>query len=379
MRDAHRWLPCTRALPAALVLASAVGVRPAGAQAIRTTLLGAGSREPVAGAFVVVTDTAGHEITRTLTDETGRVRFELVPGTYRLLVLRIGLARWRTAAFSLAAGDTVTTPIEAPETAVLLSEIAVHAERRCRLQPEEGTGAATLWEEARKALEATEWTIAHPVYRFRASRYVRIFGPVPDRPTTEERRQSAGYSTWPFVSLPAESLAAGGFAQPDSLGVVTYYGPDLPVLLSESFLGLHCFRVRRAEGARQDSLIGLGFEPVSGGRGRVDIAGVLWLDQRSAELRELEFRYTNLGRWSGRGATGLVVFERLPNRAWVIRRWSIRMPIPQVGPKPLVAGGMIPTAPVDTIGIAGYREEGGWVTVVLSARGRPVAVYPDEP
>lgn len=379
MRDAHRWRPCTRSVRAGLLLACAAGVRPAGAQAIRTTLLGAGSLEPVAGAFVVVTDTAGHEITRTLTDETGRVTLDVGPGTYRLLVLRIGLARWRTAAVTLAAGDTVTTPIEAPETAVLLSEIAVHAERRCRLQPEEGTGAATLWEEARKALEATEWTIAHPVYRFRASRYIRLYGPVADQPTSDERRQSAGYSTWPFVSLPAESLAAGGFAQPDSQGVVTYYGPDLPVLLSESFLGQHCFRVRRAQGNLQDSLIGLGFEPVETGRGRVDIAGVLWLDQRSAELRELEFRYTNLGRWAGRGATGLVRFERLPNRAWVIRRWSIRMPIPHVGPKPLVAGGMVPTAPIDTIGIAGYREEGGWITVVLSATGRTVAVYPDEP
>lgn len=377
MRDAQRWLPCTRSVGAALLLACAAAARPAGAQAIHTTLLGAGSREPVAGAFVIVTDTVGHEITRTLTDETGRVSLDVGPGTYRLVVLRIGLARWRTPAFTLAAGDTVTAPIDAPETAVLLSEIAVHAERRCRLQPEEGTGAATLWEEARKALEATEWTIDHPVYRFRASRYLRTYSPAADRPIAEERRQSAGYSSWPFISLPAESLAARGFAQPDSQGVVTYYGPDLPVLLSESFLGRHCFRVRRAEGPRQDSLIGLGFEPVATGRGRVDIAGVLWLDQRSAELRELEFRYTNLGRWAGRGATGLVNFDRLPNRAWVIRRWSIRMPIPHIGPKPLGAG--IPTGLLDTIGIAGYREEGGWITVVLSATGRTVAVYPDEP
>lgn len=377
MRDAYRGRPCTRLVRAALLLACAAGVRPAAAQAVRTTLLGAGSREPVAGAFVVLTDTAGREITRTLTDETGRVMLDVGPGTYRLLVLRIGLARWRTAAFTLTAADTVTAPIEAPETAVLLSEIAVHAERRCRLQPEEGTGAATLWEEARKALEATEWTIDHPVYRFRASRYSRTYGPVADRPTTEERRQSAGYSAWPFVSLPAESLAARGFAQPDSQGVVTYYGPDLPVLLSESFLGQHCFRVRRAEAPLQDSLIGLGFEPVATGRGRVDIAGVLWLDQRSAELRELEFRYTNLGHWADRGATGLVNFERLPNRAWVIRRWSIRMPIPHLGAKPLAAG--IPTGLLDTIGIAGYREEGGWITVVLSATGHPIAVYPDEP
>jgi hypothetical protein len=180
------------------------------------------------------------------------------------------------------------------------------------------------------------------------------------------------------VSLPAESLAARGFARPDSLGVTMYYGPDLPVLTSEVFLGQHCFRIRRAEGPSRDSLVGLGFEPVAG-RGLVDVAGVLWLDRQSAELRALEFRYTNLGQWAGRGATGLVVFERLPNRAWVIRRWFIRMPIPRVGPKPLQLGGLVPTAPIDTIGVAGYREEGGWITVVLSADGHTVAVFPDEP
>ncbi len=360
-----------------MLLACGAGVRALDAQAIRTTLLGAGSREPVAGAFVVVTDTMGREITRTLTDEIGRVRIDLAPGAYRLLVLRIGVARWRTPAFSLVAGDTMTVPIQAPETPVLLSEIAVRAERRCRLQPEEGSAAATLWEEARKALEATEWTIAHPVYRFQARRYVRVFGPAGDR-ISEERRETAGYSTWPFVSLAAESLSAGGYAQKDSLGVMTYYGPDLPVLLSETFLARHCFRVRRAPGELQYSRIGLGFEPVDG-RGHVDIAGVLWLDQRSSELRELEFHYTNLGWWAGSGATGLVVFERLPNRAWAIRRWSIRMPIPRVGRKSLMPGVMAPTAVIDTLGVAGYREEGGLVTVVLSASGRPVAAYPDEP
>jgi carboxypeptidase family protein len=377
MRDAPAWLPCTRRGVAAAILACGVGVRAAAAQAIRSTLVGAGSGEPVSGAFVVVTDTAGREIARALTDEAGRVSLDLVPGTYRLLVLRIGVARWRTPAFRLAAGDTLTTPIQAPETPVLLSAIEVRADRHCRLRPEEGSAAATLWEEARKALEATEWTIAHPVYRFQARRYLRLFGPAGDR-TFEERHETAGYSTWPFVSLAPESLAAGGFAQPDSLGTMTYYGPDLPVLLSETFLARHCFRVPRTAEAAQDSLVGLEFEPVES-HGHVDIAGVLWLDRRSAELRELEFRYTNLGRWAGRGATGLVIFERLPNRAWVTRRWSIRMPVPQIGRKPLVLGGLVPTALIDTIGVAGYREEGGWITVVRSATGRTVAVYPDEP
>ena len=349
------------------------------AQALRTTLLGAGTRQPVAGAFVVVIDTTGHEVIRTLTDETGAVRLDVPPGAYRLLVLRIGMARWTGRRFTLAAGDTLTAPIEAPETPVLLSEIAVHAERRCRVQPEEGSAAARLWEEARTALEATAWTITHPVYRFETVRYVRTFGPSGDRPTEEERRRLSGYSTWPFVSLPAESLAARGVAQQDSAGVTTYFGADLPVFLSDVFLSRHCFRVEQAEGAAADSQVGLGFEPVGGGR-RVDITGVLWLDRRTAELRELQFQYTNLGRWAGNTAQGRVVFERLPNRAWMIRRWSIRMPVARVGRRPVNVGGVVTaTGMLDTIGVAGYREEGGWVSAVRNAAGRLVAAYPDEP
>lgn len=350
-----------------------------GAQAIRTMLLGAGTRQPVAGAFVVVIDTARREIVRTLTDETGRVQLDVPPGAYRLLVLRIGMARWSSQLLTLTVGDTITAPIEAPETPVMLSAIEVHAERRCRVQPEEGSAAAQLWEEARTALEATDWTITHPVYRFQTRRYVRVYGPAGDRPIEEERRQTSGYSSWPFTSLPPESLAAHGFAQPDSEGAMTYYGPDLPVFLSQLFLAQHCFRVERAEGAVADSQIGLAFEPVERGR-HVDIAGVLWLDRRSAELKELQFRYTNLGRWAGRGAQGRVVFERLPNRAWVIRRWSIRMPIPRLGTQPVYVGGVVTTSgPLDTIGVAGYREEGGWVTAVRTAAGRLLAAYPYEP
>jgi hypothetical protein len=160
---------------------------------------------------------------------------------------------------------------------------------------------------------------------------------------------------------------------------MTYYGPDLPVFLSGVFLAQHCYRVEQAEGAAADSQVGLGFEPVGRGR-QVDVAGVLWLDRESSELRELLFRYTNLGGWAGRGAQGRVVFERLPNGAWVIRRWSIRMPIPRVVSRPMSMPGVAAaTGGVDTVGVAGYREEGGVVTEVRTATGQLVATYPDEP
>lgn len=359
-----------------LLLTCGAGVL--GAQSIRTTLLGAGTRQPVAGAFVVVVDTTGGEIVRTLTDETGGVRLDLPPGTYRLFVLRIGMARWSGTPFTLEVGDTLSTPIEAPEMPVMLSEITVHADRRCQIQPEEGSAAAALWEEARKALEATEWTITHPVYRFQAGRYVRTFGPTGKRPLAEERHNLSGSLSWPYASLAPESLVAHGFAQPDSEGVTTYYGPDLPVLLSGVFLERHCFRLARASGTAADSLLGLAFEPV-GGRRAVDVSGVLWLERRSAALDALEFRYTNLGPWAGRGAGGRVAFQRLPNGAWVIRRWHIRMPIPLIGRRLRSAPGELELGSPDTVGVAGYREEGGWIALILSADGRIVATYPEEP
>ena len=368
----------SRRIPRVLALLLTCGPGLLGAQAIRTTLLGEGTGRPVAGAFVILMDTVGREIGRTLTDETGHVRLDAPPGAYRLFVLRIGMARWTGQPFTLAAGDTITTPIEAPEIPVMLSEIVVHAERRCRVRPEEGSAAAALWEEARKALEATEWTITHPVYRFQAGRYARTFGPTGNRPLSDERRNLSGSLTWPFASLAPESLVAHGFAQPDSEGVMTYYGPDLPVLLSGVFLERHCFRVARARGAAADSLLGLAFEPV-GGRRAVDVSGVLWLERRSAALDALEFRYTSLGRWAGGGAGGRVAFQRLPNGAWVIRRWHIRMPIPLVGKRLRSAAGGLVLGSIDTLGVAGYREEGGWIALILSAEGRIVANFPDEP
>lgn len=344
--------------------------------AIRADLLGAGTRQPIAGALVLLTDTAGRELRRTLTDVTGRVAFDITPGTYRLRVLRIGLVRWDTDPLTLGPGDTFTTPLLAPETPILLAPLTVRAERRCRLRPEEGSAAATLWEESRKALEATEWTISHRLYRFQTVSYTRVYAPVGDAPTEEQRTMGTGLSTWPFASIAPESLSNRGYVQTDSSGEVHYYGPDLTVLFSELFLSQHCFKVRGVDG---DSLIGLGFEPVSSRR-LSDITGALWLDRRSMELRRLEFSYTRLGSWTGRGASGVIAFERLPSRAWVIRRWFIRAPIPLLGFRPEANGGIVVKAGAqDTLGVGGYREEGARVITVMSATGKPVAVYPEEP
>jgi hypothetical protein len=78
--------------------------------------------------------------------------------------------------------------------------------------------------------------------------------------------------------------------------------------------------------------IALAFEPVPGRR-VTDIRGEFWLDDNTAELRSLVFRYTSLpGSMPGGDYSGEASFERLPGGAWIVQDWQIRSPIVQLVP-----------------------------------------------
>jgi hypothetical protein len=335
-------------------------------QAIATRLVSGDPGLAVPGALVLLTDTLGHELGRVLTDESGRIGFgTLAPGVYRLRVLRIGYQRWESHPFALAAGDTLTRAIVVPQQPIVLAGLEVKAERQCRVHPAEGSLAATLWDEARKAMEATAYTESHRLYRFQTTLYTRSYDRSGTQVLAEERRPGTGWNAWPWSALPPESVAVHGFIQFDSAGAATYHGPDLGVLFSDEFLDRHCLGVREPAPSARDPLIGVAFEPVrSRGRHPVDIAGVLWLRRQSTELVSLEFTYADHGGWLVYGAGGSLAFDRLPSGAWVIRQWSIRAPRLRV------------VARTDTVGVAGYREEGAQVLQVLTAAGRPVVSYP---
>jgi hypothetical protein len=58
-----------------------------------------------------------------------------------------------------------------------------------------------------------------------------------------------------------------------------------------------------------------------------DIAGTLWLDRATSELRLLEFRYTNLMPEANDAMVGgFVEFARMASGHWLIPRWAIRTP-----------------------------------------------------
>jgi hypothetical protein len=221
-----------------------------------------------------------------------------------------------------------------------------------------------VWDEARKALVTAEFTDQEGNYRYETMLYERDL----DRETRlilgEEQSRRRGRMRTPFGSKPAEDLVENGFVR-SSATETLYYAPDAAVLLSDVFLDSHCFRLERAdENEEASGLIGLAFEP-SGDRRRIpDIAGTLWLDPETSELRWLEYRYENLDPdISSDDVGGRIDFRRMPRGTWIVPEWWIRMP--QVEMRSDLGGRMRQS-------VTGFRQSGGRVISVQDDIGRSV-------
>ncbi|HEX9692111.1 MAG TPA: carboxypeptidase regulatory-like domain-containing protein [Gemmatimonadales bacterium] len=320
---------------------------------------------PVVGGFVVLTDMLGHEVARALTDAAGG--FVLVapePGAYRLHSAIIGWRSTVSPPVLLDRDGTVDYTFVIRPQPVVLAPVLVVGETSCRGSSEVGEAVVGVWDEARKALSAVSWTERATPFEFRWIRYDRTLDSrslvVLGESTTE--RQGV-FARGPFGTVSADSLWAVGFVRPAESGAWVFEGPDARALLSEEFANLHCFALAVSD--EDPGLIGLSFQPVKD-RDVPDIDGVLWLDRRSGELRALEFRFTHLP-WNivNEHVGGHVEFQRLPTGAWVVRRWWVRMPIPET-----------------TIGLAGrrrvvarrLREQGAVVSEIRDLDGKPVVI-----
>lgn len=303
-------------------LASGLLTGTAGGQIVRGVVVEQASAIPVEGAMVVLLDYTGEPLKRVLTDADGQFIMDADrPGPHFIRVDRIGYESITTERFPVPVEGTYRR-VEVPIQAVELMGIDVLGSRRCEVRPEEGRATATVWEEARKALEAAAWTLSSGAYRYTLLNYTRELDPSGRRMLKEDRRFDRSWGQAPYVSAPAQELADLGYVRRNPDGSNTYFAPDAEVFLSDPFLDTHCMRLDRVE----DGLIGLEFEPVRGRR-VPDIRGTLWIEAATAELDRLEVRYTNLPReLANADATASVTFGRLPNGTWIVREWYIRMP-----------------------------------------------------
>jgi hypothetical protein len=333
-------------------------------QAVQGTVRDASSGLPIEGAFVSVVDSNGQDITSTLSGADGAFLLHVfVRGRYRLRVERIGFATWASSPFDAGTGVEVARSLMIPVRPIDLSELQVSVESRCARRGGAGPELLRVWEEARKALEVTRWSEANPAVRFELRRWIRVLQPRTYEVVSEETNSVLKTGRSSFVSLPAAQLRESGYVQKED-DALRYFGPDSEVLLSDVFFDDHCFTL--VTGALETAgLIGLQFEPVE----RTDapnVEGTLWLDPLSAELRFMEFEYTQLDRvdippdtWSG----GRVEFRRGPSGAWFVSRWWIRTPVVQRRIRPTLRrgarGNFLTTRLMDAVDA--YREFGGEV------------------
>jgi len=323
----RRGKPCPlRSAVLAIVALLSLSSQPGGAQVVLGQLFDGESGTPVEGALVLLLTEEGDEAGGYLTNAAGRFLIQAPkPGTYTLRAERIGFETTLSEAIRLDRGERYGIRLTTSPIAIQLDELRVEGEQRCVVRPGEGMELAHVWEEARKALTVQEWTERERAYRFQISRYERELDPTSLAVRSESRQLLSGISESPIRSRPAEELLSEGFIRVTAGREYQYFGPDAAVLLSDLFLDTHCFRLAR--NPNRAGQIGLSFEPVRRG-GIPDISGTLWLDEETAGLRVLEYGYT----WSPweevQGvARGRVEFENLPNGAWIVRRWWIRMPV----------------------------------------------------
>ena len=342
----------------ALALAGLGFASPAAGQTVSGTVRETDGGRLISGGFISLLDSSGTTVQSDFTGADGVFSLRAPgPGEYRIRVERIGYANWVTEAYALVAGQRMSVTVEVPPEPIRLSDLRVEVTQSCIDDPREGLALATVWEEARKALETAVWAEDRGQVTFTLTEYERTLDP--DHLTTLETtsRTRRHVRLPPFRSLPAGQLKTLGYAlvNPDSS---VFYAPDATVLLSREFRDTHCFGLRRDE-VDGEPMVGITFRPESR-RDVIEIEGTLWLDEESAALRSVQLQYRNvpLPRDAERRLVGgNLVFDRLPDGPFYVRDWWLRFPIGGRSRRVGTAG--LSDGPQSVL--VAYRQTGGTV------------------
>ncbi len=334
------------------------------AQTVAGEVVDPASGERIPSALVVLVDAPGAERGNTLTDAAGRFTLRAPrAGAYTLRLERVGYATATSPVLRLTAGETVQFRFAATQRRVQLQGLVAMARSRCAQRAQGGTEVTTLLNEARKALRATRGTEEARQYRYLVKRFARARRVNDGLVLQDSAQTSSALLAKPFVSVPGWRLEQG-WVQVEGNSTV-YFAPDTEILTSSFFLDNRCFRVVPGRGD-QAEWIGLAFEPTRDRR-LPDIEGTLWLDSTTAELRRLEYRYTGLQIRGPvvRQLGGEMDFHRLPDGAWIVRSWRIRLP--QVAESAAQSSSFQRAAVITEL-----REEGGDVTEIRTLSGAPI-------
>ena len=334
-----------------------------GAQVIRGTVVRPGSDIGIAGVVVLLVDSTGRVVARSLTDERGAYRVAGdAPGSYRIRTMRIGFRPASSEVIPLVAGQELTYRVSLASVPFVLDAMRVVGVNACRVRTDTAAATYAIWEQVRTALTATQISTGDRTLGATVVTYDRTLAADGRSVRSQQSQLNRSFGAQPWRAQSVAELRRLGYVVDDAQGGKTYYAPDLDVLLSDAFLDDHCFRISRDRDAGR---IGLEFEPASNRRELPDIRGTIWLNRNTSELDRLEFRYANVTRAQEDGrAGGEMAFVRMANGAWAISRWSIRMPVLER----YQAGGFNGAAHSNEVRVSEIRIGGGELAVMTRAR-----------
>ncbi len=317
-----------------LFLLPALGLCPApgSAQEVRGRLVSI-EGTAIPWALVHLVNASDEEVITVVSSSSGAFTLRAAnPGTYRVKAERIGYAATFSEPLSLTRDEPRTVVLTAVDSPIALPALEVETEASCDLGHRAGPTLLAVWTEVRKALELQTRTDQSGDYEFEGEQYNYLVdrqGRPVDEELAEQQTEKVRFSgSSGFYAIDPEVLAERGFRVITTEGDRVYYAPDAMTLLSEPFQATHCYSVRR-DGNR----LGLSFEPLRTRADRdkddytVDVDGTLWLDEKTGELQAIEFDYVSDGIPGHDLEGGYLEFERLPEGAWIVRRWWLREPV----------------------------------------------------
>ena len=301
---------------------------------------------PVNGALVALLNAKDSVVAEGLASESG-IRLLLASrGAYRVRVRRIGYLPFVSSELTLPRANELVLSVESPR--VVLQSIVVNSKSQCSRSDPNAQALSTVWDEIDKALRSSQLTILDLLgigharkYRRDIDNAGRVIGGDSSEFSITDRR--------PFGVEDPARLATDGYVIGDMDRGWTIFGPDETVLQSDEFASTHCFRLVRER--ERPGLIGVAFEPVPL-RKLPDISGVIWVDQKTSELREIAFNFVNAGPLSRFDAGGFTRFSRVASGAWIVDEWQLTAPTLAI-----MAGRSIASQLV----VVGRRDTGGGV------------------
>lgn len=312
-----------RATHAAYAIVGLLASRSLPAQQVRGVVRDSVSGQPIAGAVVMLADSADAVLGRTITDAMGRFALKRQATTRWLRALRIGFQP-REIQFAGGALDSANADFALVRFSIALESVRIPDKSRCRARSD-GALTASFWSQARAGLlatilarETTPATIHRLIFERtldgNSARIVRFLVSADSAVGTTESF-TASRSALEFVNL--------GFTS-ERAGVQTVLGPSAAVLLDGAFADRYCFRLAEAVRNRPRQ-VGLAFLPASRSKGRIDIDGTLWIDTAARALVDLEFRYLGFpARAEEFHPGGRISFRTMSNGVALIDRWYLR-------------------------------------------------------